>query len=233
MFDGSRNYSHRKNEFLMTALELFYKKGYENTTIKDIIDELGVSKGAFYHYFASKEDVIVALAKEFTERAVRIISEIFKRPDLSAVEKMNKVFEAISEHKIREREHHSKFKASLESEDNLKLKHEIVFFMKQDVLEFYKKLIDSGYEEGIFGHPVNSREMAEFFINTIFTLNTSVHELEKELDNDEMEADYQELLNKLDEKVRFYEVMLERVLQLRSGNLDLRTPYLRRFKREK
>ena len=51
----------------MVALELFYKKGYENTTIKDIIEEIGVSKGAFYHYFESKEDVIVAIAKEFHE----------------------------------------------------------------------------------------------------------------------------------------------------------------------
>lgn len=233
MVDSAKSYSHRKKEFLMAALELFYKKGYENTTIKDIIDELGVSKGAFYHYFQSKEDVIVALAKDFTESAVKIISEIFERSDLSAVEKMNKVFESVNEYKIREREHHSKFKASIESEDNLKLQHKITYFMKQDVLELYKKIINSGYEEGIFGHPVNSREMAEFFLNIILTLNKSVHEMEKELYNDELEADYEELLNKLDEKVRFYEVMLERVFQLRSGNFDLRTPYLRRFMRGK
>ena len=45
-----------KQHILETSLELFLKSGYSNVTIKDIIQAAGVSKGAFYHYFASKED---------------------------------------------------------------------------------------------------------------------------------------------------------------------------------
>ncbi len=230
MVESSKNYSNRKNEFMMAALELFCKKGYENTTINDIIDELSVSKGAFYHYFDSKEDVIVALAKYFSERAAKIISEIFKRTDLSAVEKMNKGFESINEYKIKEREYHSKFKASIEGEENLKLQHKIVFFMKQDVIPLYEELIGKGVEEDVFGDPVNSHELAEFFLNTIFDLNTSVHEIERELYGDKNKGNHRELLKKLDEKVRFYEVMLERIFQLQNGSFDLRTPYLKKVK---
>ena len=231
MPDVVRSYN-RKHEFMMAALELFYKKGYENTTINDITDELGVSKGAFYHYFESKEDVIVAIAKEFKDRSVRIIKQIFDRTDLSVVDKMNKVFESINEYKVREGEWRTKLRASIEGEENLKLQHKIYNFTKQDVVGLYKQLIDTGVKEGVFGDPVNSKELADFFIDTIFSLNASVHELEKELYDDKKEADYQEFIRKLDEKVRFYEAMLGRIFQLREGAFDLRTPYLKRFKQE-
>ena len=44
------------NRILDTALDLFIEKGYEQTTIQDIVDQLGdLSKGAIYHHFKSKE----------------------------------------------------------------------------------------------------------------------------------------------------------------------------------
>ncbi len=218
----------RKHEFMITALELFYQKGYENTTIKDIIDELGVSKGAFYHYFESKEDVIISIAREFTQRTVRIMKEIFERPDLTAVEKLNRSFESINEYKIREAEWRTKFKKAIQSEENLKLQHTLLNFMKQDIIELYAGLIDSGAEEGVFDDPINSRELADFLINITFILNTSVHELENDYYNRKDGLDYEEFLLRLEEKVYFYEVMLERAFQLRKGKFDLRTPYLRR-----
>jgi len=47
----------RKQELLDAALQLFYEKGYEKTSVNDIIEKVGVSKGAFYYYFKSKEEV--------------------------------------------------------------------------------------------------------------------------------------------------------------------------------
>lgn len=49
-------------KILDAALELFLTKGYEHTTIQDIIDHLGgLSKGAIYHHFKSKEDILTAV----------------------------------------------------------------------------------------------------------------------------------------------------------------------------
>ena len=222
----------RKHEFIMTAFELFYKKGYENTTIKDIIDELGLTKGAFYHYFESKEDVIVAIARGFTDRVVQIIKRISARTDLSAVEKMNIAFEAINEYKIKEGKWRQKFKASIESEENLKLQRKITSFMKQEVVGLYEDLINTGAKEGVFGDPVNSRQLAEFFLNTIFTLHTSVYELEKQLYDDRDELDYPGFIRLLDEKVRFYETVLGRIFQLQQGSFDFRTSYLKIYEQD-
>lgn len=48
----------RKQEILSTAEELFCRKGYEQTSVQDIIDRLKTSKGSFYHHFSSKESLL-------------------------------------------------------------------------------------------------------------------------------------------------------------------------------
>lgn len=45
-------------KILDVSLKLFGEKGYEKTTIQDIVDALGMSKGAIYHHFKSKDDII-------------------------------------------------------------------------------------------------------------------------------------------------------------------------------
>ncbi len=49
------------NRLLVTGLELFYKSGYYNTSIDDILKELSLSKGAFYYHFKSKEDYLLQI----------------------------------------------------------------------------------------------------------------------------------------------------------------------------
>lgn len=61
----------RKQDFLKAAGELFARKGYTDTTIQDILDALGVSKGSFYHYFESKFEVLQELARAQAGEALR------------------------------------------------------------------------------------------------------------------------------------------------------------------
>lgn len=50
----------RRGELLAAAEKLFYTKGYENTSVQDILDAVGFSKGGFYHHFDSKLAVLEA-----------------------------------------------------------------------------------------------------------------------------------------------------------------------------
>lgn len=52
----------------VTGLELFYKKGYYNTSVDDILKELSLSKGAFYHHFDSKEDFFIQIIQNLVVR---------------------------------------------------------------------------------------------------------------------------------------------------------------------
>jgi len=54
----------------VTGLELFYKKGYYNTSVDDILKELSLSKGAFYYHFDSKEDFFTQIIENLLVRRV-------------------------------------------------------------------------------------------------------------------------------------------------------------------
>lgn len=53
----------RRDGILKTGKELFFKKGYDETSIQDILDALKISKGAFYHYFDSKQALLEAICR--------------------------------------------------------------------------------------------------------------------------------------------------------------------------
>ena len=57
----------RKNEILDAAGILFTEKGYENTSVTDIMNAVGIAKGTLYHHYKSKEDILNALIKRQTD----------------------------------------------------------------------------------------------------------------------------------------------------------------------
>lgn len=57
------------NLILDVSQRLFIEKGYDNTTIQDIIDELGgLTKGAIYHHFSSKQDILDAVIERLLQK---------------------------------------------------------------------------------------------------------------------------------------------------------------------
>ncbi len=64
----------KKQQIINAAHHLFIKKGYNASSIQDILDEAGISKGTFYNYFTSKSECLIALMESIAEdiRAARI-----------------------------------------------------------------------------------------------------------------------------------------------------------------
>lgn len=80
------------NLILETAMKLFVQKGYEHTSIQDIIDHLGgLSKGAIYHHFKSKEDILNAVTAKLSEASNQMLYEIQNDPGLTGKEKLQKL----------------------------------------------------------------------------------------------------------------------------------------------
>ena len=86
------------NLILDVAFRLFMEKGFEHTSIQDIINNLGgLSKGAIYHHFKSKEDILVAVIDRMTAESNQMLADIRDSSGLSGEEKLKKIFrESIS-----------------------------------------------------------------------------------------------------------------------------------------
>ncbi|WP_019636883.1 TetR/AcrR family transcriptional regulator [Paenibacillus fonticola] len=81
---------------LSVSAKLFTEKGFEKTSIQDIIDELGMSKGAIYHHFKSKEDILDAvMERQFTYVAQMLEELIHNTRASNAREKLILILEAI------------------------------------------------------------------------------------------------------------------------------------------
>lgn len=80
---------------LDTATELFLTKGCEDTTIQDIINDLGdLSKGAIYHHFKSKEEIINGVMNSIYGNVESMYDDIMKSTELNGLEKLKKLFQA-------------------------------------------------------------------------------------------------------------------------------------------
>ena len=76
----------RKSELLQIAYRLFVSKGYENTSVDEIIEEAKIAKGTYYYYFESKEQMLEEVTELMIEREAAVAEEI-AASDLPAPEK--------------------------------------------------------------------------------------------------------------------------------------------------
>lgn len=96
----------RKSELLDAAQKLFVEKGYAKTTVTDILNVYGLSKGIFYYYFKSKEEVMDAIIQRITDSLVLNAKRIIADPVLTPPQKLCAILmgSGISEERAKDRE---------------------------------------------------------------------------------------------------------------------------------
>lgn len=82
----------RRDAILDAAQQLILASGYERLTVQDLLDELAISKGAFYHYFDSKPAVIEALTERLVGESARALAPIIANSNLDALDKLRRFF---------------------------------------------------------------------------------------------------------------------------------------------
>jgi AcrR family transcriptional regulator len=87
-------YNAKRSEILDVALRLVYSRGYQEMSIQDILDGLGISRGAFYHYFDSKQALLEALIERMGRVAEQALLPVVQDPNLNAIQKFRRYFEA-------------------------------------------------------------------------------------------------------------------------------------------
>jgi AcrR family transcriptional regulator len=75
-----------RSKIVSAAWELFYERGYDDTTVDEIVERSGTSKGSFYHYFTGKDALLSSLSTLFDEKYQELLEEM--DPEMSAFDQL-------------------------------------------------------------------------------------------------------------------------------------------------
>lgn len=143
----------RLTEIMDTAQMLFFQHGYDDTSVQAIIDACGISKGTFYHYFDSKEELVDALAERFATQIMAVIQPIVDDADMDAVTKFQHLFQASGSFKAANREQIVLLLQANYRESNVTLRRKMEARAKAFTIPIYGAIIRQGVEEGVFDTP--------------------------------------------------------------------------------
>lgn len=83
---SKKNERNTKGKIINAAWDLFYERGYEDTTVDEIIEQSGTSKGSFYHYFEGKDALLGSLSYIFDEEYQKLLDTMGE--DMTCFEKL-------------------------------------------------------------------------------------------------------------------------------------------------
>lgn len=144
------DYSKKRNEILNTAQSLLYTKGYESMAIQDILTDLKISSGAFYHYFDSKPALLEALIERMMQEAEGQLHPIVHDLHLSATEKLRRYFETLDRLKTEEKSFLLGMMRGWYSDDNAIVRQK----MNEETIKrrtpLLTLIVNQGIQEGVF-----------------------------------------------------------------------------------
>lgn len=206
----------RRDEILDVAQRLFALNGYDATSVSQIIDGVGVSKGAFYHHFESKEDLVEALACRYARQTAALTEAELSDPTADAFSKLAGFLGTIRRHKT---ETAAELRATFEPmfrAENLQLFERTQRAVSEVVRPILTRIIVEGVAEQTFDTP-DPESAAE----TIMHLMTSNRELIVELYQTRDRLHFERLSHRLLDKMAYLGTVVDRILGLPEGSIEL------------
>ncbi len=134
----------RKWELLQIAYKMFLAKGYENTSVDEIIEEAGIAKGTFYYYFKSKEqlleEVIGMMIEEEAQNARLVLNS-----DLPVPQKIAAVMAA-----FRPAQDEQTIGDALNQPENILMHEKTNRNIIDRIVPVLSEVVEEGVREGIF-----------------------------------------------------------------------------------
>ena len=140
----------RRSELIATAQQLFYTKGYERTSVSDIVKAVGVAQGTFYYYFDSKQAILEALVAELTAQRLVLFQAIVADETLNAIQKWTRAIQVIGDWKIERKAELLALARVILKDENVLLRHKLQTQAIQMAAPILTEIIVQGIAEGVF-----------------------------------------------------------------------------------
>jgi AcrR family transcriptional regulator len=141
--------SERRLDFINAAESLFNEKGFENTSIDDIVKRVGVAKGLFYYYFKSREELLAAIVDRILDDMERVVLEATNKEGLSAMQRLQDTLTSSDLILVRS----SNLMKYFHEERNQALHLQLEVRSMRFLVPFMEAIIKQGVAEGIFHTP--------------------------------------------------------------------------------
>jgi AcrR family transcriptional regulator len=138
----------RRDAFLDAAQRLIQTKGYEAMSIQELLDELEASKGAFYHYFDSKQALLEAVVVRFADGAMASVAPVLNDPDLPALRKLERVLAGIASLKAEQKELMLAIIEVWNSDGNAIVREKVRRLSERIMIPLFSAVVKQGLEEG-------------------------------------------------------------------------------------
>ena len=132
------------------AQRLVYTTGFEQMSIQDILDELKISKGAFYHYFDSKLALLDELVERMMDEAEQVLQPIVEASDLPAIEKLQRYFAAGSRWKVSRKSFMLDLLRVWYTDSNSLVRQKQEAAAMKRIAPMLAKIVRQGIAEGVF-----------------------------------------------------------------------------------
>jgi AcrR family transcriptional regulator len=146
-------YNVRRNEILESAQRFVYTRGYEKMAIQDILDNLQISKGAFYHYFTSKQALLEALIERMMLDAEQVLTPIVHDPNLPALVKFQGFFDTIARWKTARKDFILALLQGWYSDGNAIVRQKVSAAGIKWYAPLLTEIICQGIREGVMNNP--------------------------------------------------------------------------------
>jgi AcrR family transcriptional regulator len=140
----------KRNEILDAAQRLVYTKGYELMSIQDILEALQISKGAFYHYFGSKQALLDGIVERMLEQVEQLLEPVIQDPSLTALEKLHRYFATAAQWKTTRKNFLLALLRVWYADPNAIVREKQQVMMIKRVAPLVTAIIQQGVTEGVF-----------------------------------------------------------------------------------
>jgi len=144
-------------------------RGWEQTSVQDVLDELEASRGAFYHYFDSKQALLEAVIERMVEQALATVEPVVKDSKLGAIEKLQGVFSTIGRWKTDRKQLVLSLLTVWMSDDNAIVREKFRRTMVRRMEPTLAPIIRQGIEEGVF-QTASADQTARVFVMLLLGL---------------------------------------------------------------
>lgn len=140
----------RRDAFLDVAQRFVQTKGFDAMSIQDLLDQLDASKGAFYHYFDSKQALLEAVVERFADAALVTIAPVLSDANLPAIRKLERIFSGIASFKAQQKEFVLGIIEVWNSDDNAIVREKLRRLTVNRLVPLLSLVIEQGIKEGAF-----------------------------------------------------------------------------------